>query len=259
MARFLCKCGETLSNSYVPNEVQFHVYTDREWVEIISQNAIDPLMIPSPKYDVWHCAKCSRVHVFDGDTIFRTYIVEGKIKMRRKWILFVAIFLIIIAVLIVYFSIKINDSRIVDLRLVQEGGGYSPEVYLTLDQSGKLEFYLAEPGVPLDKVHRDNRSDIIHQIILLNPAETSEIKRIAKQIFWDVWFTYDGKRIEGDHEGFWRREVDIDGKRYGWYNYPYTDNKLNLLVSKLLTHAPYDILVDQYGNVVFDSIVDIPS
>lgn len=177
--------------------------------------------------------------------------------MRRKWILFIATFLIIIAFLIVYFSIKINDNRIVDLRLVQEGGGYSPEIHLTLDQSGKLDFYLAELGVPLNNANRDNRSDILHQTILLNPAETSEIKRMAKQIFWEVWFTYDGKRVEGDYEGFWRREVDIDGKRYGWYNYPYTDSKLNVLVSKLIEYAPYDITIGQDGNVVIKNVDDL--
>lgn len=76
MARFLCKCGETLSNSQAPNDVQLHVYTDREWDKIINQDFIDPLAIPPAKYDVWHCSVCERVHVFDGDEVYKTYILE---------------------------------------------------------------------------------------------------------------------------------------------------------------------------------------
>jgi len=76
LARFLCKCGVTLSNSEAPNDVQLHVYTDKEWDEIVNLDFIDPLTIPSPKHDVWRCVECGRVHVFVGDEVVRTYIVE---------------------------------------------------------------------------------------------------------------------------------------------------------------------------------------
>lgn len=76
MARLLCKCGETLSNSQAPNDIELRVYTDREWDEIIQNDMIDPLMIPFPKYDVWRCPKCERIYVFDGDKVIKRYIIE---------------------------------------------------------------------------------------------------------------------------------------------------------------------------------------
>ena len=76
MARFQCKCSETLSNSQAPNDVELRVYTDREWDEIINCEVLDPITIPFPKYDVWCCPKCERVYVFDGDEVIKTYVLE---------------------------------------------------------------------------------------------------------------------------------------------------------------------------------------
>lgn len=77
MARFLCKCGETLSNSQAPNDIQLKVYTDREWDGIINMGTIDTVDIPDPKYDIWRCPKCERVYVFNEDnTIRKVYILE---------------------------------------------------------------------------------------------------------------------------------------------------------------------------------------
>lgn len=78
MARFLCRCGETLSNSLAPNEIELIVYTDQEWDNIISQDCIDPLKIPSPSYEVWRCPKCERIYVFkEGeDQPIRRYVLE---------------------------------------------------------------------------------------------------------------------------------------------------------------------------------------
>lgn len=76
MARLLCKCGETLSNSLAPNDIQLRVYTDKEWDRIINQDMIDPLTIPRPKHDVWRCPKCERIYVFQGDNVLKTYTLE---------------------------------------------------------------------------------------------------------------------------------------------------------------------------------------
>lgn len=80
MARFLCKCGETLSNSLAPNGIEFKVYTDKEWDEIINSDCIDPLMIPSPKYDVWHCPSCERIYVFRSgkNEPIKRYVLESE-------------------------------------------------------------------------------------------------------------------------------------------------------------------------------------
>ncbi|WP_245954871.1 hypothetical protein [Paenibacillus flagellatus] len=50
------------------------VYTSVEW-EVI--NEIDSLdYMPEPKYEVWHCKQCDRVHVFKGSKHIKTYRVE---------------------------------------------------------------------------------------------------------------------------------------------------------------------------------------
>lgn len=78
MAKFLCKCGETLSNTMAPNDVELKVFTDKEWDQIISVNSIDPLTIPSPMFDVWRCPNCERLYVFrkNEDTPYRRYLIE---------------------------------------------------------------------------------------------------------------------------------------------------------------------------------------
>lgn len=78
MARLQCNCGEYLSTVEAPNDVQLHVYTDREWDEIINMgDSIDPLLIPDPKREVWRCTNCDRIYVFNEDnTVSKVYIVE---------------------------------------------------------------------------------------------------------------------------------------------------------------------------------------
>ena len=66
MARCTCKCGNIMSTTACPNDVQLRVYTDREWDDIINMGVIDTLDIPLPKKDVWRCSKCGRIYVFDG-------------------------------------------------------------------------------------------------------------------------------------------------------------------------------------------------
>jgi hypothetical protein len=76
MARFECRCGKVLSNSLVPNDLELWVYTDKEWDEYMTGDSIDPVMIPKPKYDVWKCSACERVHVFENNLLVKTYSVE---------------------------------------------------------------------------------------------------------------------------------------------------------------------------------------
>ena len=65
MARMQCKCGEGLSNSLVPNDVELTVYTDREWDAILENDVIETWKIPLPTYDVWRCPVCERLYVFE--------------------------------------------------------------------------------------------------------------------------------------------------------------------------------------------------
>ena len=77
--RMLCKCGETLSTTAVPNDVELRVYTDGEWDKILENDMIETIKIPFPKYDVWRCPKCERVYVMDwgyGKPPIKVYKLE---------------------------------------------------------------------------------------------------------------------------------------------------------------------------------------
>jgi hypothetical protein len=78
MASVTCKCGEVLSTTLAPNDVQLRVYSDKEWDNIIQHDSIDPLTIPFPKYDVWRCNNCERIYVFDWEygKVIKTYVLE---------------------------------------------------------------------------------------------------------------------------------------------------------------------------------------
>lgn len=78
MAKMECRCGEILSNSLAPNDIQLRVYTDREWDEILHEDTIKTWKIPLPTYDVWKCPKCGRIYVFkEGvDKAIKVYALE---------------------------------------------------------------------------------------------------------------------------------------------------------------------------------------
>ncbi|OYD06992.1 hypothetical protein [Paludifilum halophilum] len=76
MARMTCKCGETLSTVSVPNEIELYVYTDFEMDKINEMDIQDPFDIPDPKREVWRCPTCERIHVFEGNKVVKTYILE---------------------------------------------------------------------------------------------------------------------------------------------------------------------------------------
>lgn len=78
MARMECKCGEVLSNSLAPNDIQLRVYTDKEWDDIMIPDVIETWKFPQPKYDVWRCPKCESIYVFEdgSDTAIKVYRLE---------------------------------------------------------------------------------------------------------------------------------------------------------------------------------------
>ena len=82
MARMNCKCGEVLSNSAAPNDIQLRVYTDKEWDRITDCEIIQPWMIPLPEHDVWRCPVCKRVYVFESgnDIPIMIYFLENPAK-----------------------------------------------------------------------------------------------------------------------------------------------------------------------------------
>ena len=79
MARMICKCGEYLSNSSIPNDTEIRMYTYEEWSEIQKLGKIDSWLIPSPKYNVWKCPNCKRIYVFEYG---KEYMKKYKLKLQ---------------------------------------------------------------------------------------------------------------------------------------------------------------------------------
>lgn len=77
MAHFICKCGTELSNSSVPNDIEYRVYSDYEWDDILTNDVVRTYEIPLPKYSVWKCTNCERVHIFSrGGERIKSYVLE---------------------------------------------------------------------------------------------------------------------------------------------------------------------------------------
>lgn len=72
--KYQCRCGQLLSNSSVPNEIELIVYTDIEFDRIMGLDSIED--IPSPKRIVWKCNNCERILVFEEMKLIKTYVLE---------------------------------------------------------------------------------------------------------------------------------------------------------------------------------------
>jgi hypothetical protein len=77
MASFYCKCGNRLNNVEAPNDVEWRVYSDREWDAITSIEVIDPINIPFPTIEVWRCPKCERIYIFKDNRLFKYYVLHS--------------------------------------------------------------------------------------------------------------------------------------------------------------------------------------
>jgi len=77
MARYTCKCGETMSNTLAPNDIQYRIYSDKEWDDIINIGEMDSIDLPFPSVDVWRCPKCERLYVFNEEgRVIKQYVLE---------------------------------------------------------------------------------------------------------------------------------------------------------------------------------------
>jgi hypothetical protein len=78
MASITCKCGNRLSNSEVPNDIQYHVYSDREWDKILENDFIEMIKFPRSEHDIWKCGNCHRIYVFNQNgEIIKIYLLES--------------------------------------------------------------------------------------------------------------------------------------------------------------------------------------
>jgi len=81
MAKIECKCGELLSNSLMPNDIQYWVYSDKKIDEICARDVIDVKeLIDIEDYEVWLCPKCKRLIVFENGKTTASYIYHLETK-----------------------------------------------------------------------------------------------------------------------------------------------------------------------------------
>jgi hypothetical protein len=64
MARFKCKCGNIISTTLYPNEIEIRAYTTKEWEKILENDTVETISIPAPENQVWRCPVCERLYVF---------------------------------------------------------------------------------------------------------------------------------------------------------------------------------------------------
>lgn len=75
MARLKCKCRNSISNVIIPNEIEYVASTLNDWIENeTAYESKEPLI--RPKYDVWKCDKCRRLHIFESGK-------EGRIALYK--------------------------------------------------------------------------------------------------------------------------------------------------------------------------------
>lgn len=68
MARYVCRCGNILSDSVTP-EISYRVYSDHEWLDIVNDETVtEGIMIPDSDLCAWVCRKCGRVYLWDNNS-----------------------------------------------------------------------------------------------------------------------------------------------------------------------------------------------
>jgi hypothetical protein len=79
MAALTCRCGNRLSDTESPNEIQYHVYSDKEWDQILRNDTIEMYQFPRPDRDVWRCNNCERLYVFNSEgVVVKVYLLESR-------------------------------------------------------------------------------------------------------------------------------------------------------------------------------------
>ena len=80
MAKVLCDCGESLWNGEIPNQIEFHAFSDVQLIDMFNRlekfeadqsNINDEYWrdrrddILWPPINVWRCPKCKRLYAFE--------------------------------------------------------------------------------------------------------------------------------------------------------------------------------------------------
>lgn len=77
MAHLNCRCGYSMWNGCVPNDIEFKAFSDKRLCELIDNPpalSSDPLqfvqdfydLMEMADYEVWRCPKCRRLYIFDN-------------------------------------------------------------------------------------------------------------------------------------------------------------------------------------------------
>lgn len=86
MARLRCVCGNSLSNSRSPNEIQYYAFSANQWKYLLTCGEIDVLTIPDPEGEIWRCPQCERLCWFsEGADQGQGYRKAGESPFSDHW------------------------------------------------------------------------------------------------------------------------------------------------------------------------------
>lgn len=148
-----------------------------------------------------------------------------------------------------YFLIQFYDDEVVKIRF-ERHGAYGYEVMMVLEKSGKLDVYVSGNYVGSSDVNKWTQVQATHKRTTITSEQQKVIEGLAREAFWKEWFFYDGHTVRDDIEGYWYRIVHIHGKKYEFYNYPYSNNSLNRLIASVAKLSPIEIQFDDIANII---------
>lgn len=75
----LCRCGNTLSNSENPNDIEIYGFPDRQFYKLTEsgQTDFENIADVDPEITFWQCPHCGRLYLFkNGSNIPVCYKLE---------------------------------------------------------------------------------------------------------------------------------------------------------------------------------------
>ena len=88
MAAYWCACDQRLSDSRIPNEIQYYAFSPTQWEFLMTCGDIDVLEIPDGEGEIWRCPQCKRLHWFPmGSNYCQSYrrVSETPLSGEPSW------------------------------------------------------------------------------------------------------------------------------------------------------------------------------
>lgn len=161
----------------------------------------------------------------------------------------VIIFSILFLGTVSFFLFNFYDDEVVKIRF-ERHGAYGYEVMIVLSKTAELDVYVSQSYIGSSEINKWMTIPVSHKKTTITSEQLKEIESLAREAFWNEWFFYDGHTVRDDIDGYWYRIVHIHGKKYEFYNYPYSDNSLNRLIESVVKLSPIEIQLDDQANII---------